>query len=97
MSYRANSNWNEKNEILCLIIFKKLEEAKFPPRKQIEYCRNMSIFANLSPENISAKVCNYKSVAGINKDSNASINTVNIFKKYGQKSIKELEKFVNDL
>ncbi len=91
MSYRITSNWNDKNEILCLIIFKKLEAAKFPKGKQMEYCREMSLSAKLDPTNISAKVGNYKSVAGVNRASNASKNTVEIYKKYGHLLIDELE------
>lgn len=36
---------------------------------------------NLAVGSISAKACNYKSVAGINQDSNASINTIEIYNK----------------
>ena len=58
MSYRKNSEWNEANEIRCLIIFKKLKEEKFPHGKQIEYCRDMSKLTNLGVGSISAKVSN---------------------------------------
>ncbi len=94
MTYRENSSWNEKNEILCLIIYKNLEKANFPRGKQMEYCREMSRTTNLGAGNISAKVSNYKSVAGVNNASNASINTISIFKKYGHLSIKELNNIV---
>ena len=96
MSYRVNSNWNEKNEIRCLIILKKLQEANFPRGKQMEHCREISITANLDPTNISAKVSNFKSVAGINNYSNASANTIEIFKKYGSFSIHELKRIINE-
>jgi len=94
MSYRATSHWNENNEIKCLIIFKKLQASNFPRGKQMEYCREMSRSTNLDPGNISAKVCNYKSVAGVNYASNASVNTVELYKRYGHLSIKELENLV---
>lgn len=91
MSYRHTSEWNEKKEILCLIIFKKLKTENFPRGKQMDYCREISKVTKLSPGNLSAKVSNYKSVAGINKPSNASKNTIEIYKKHGQLSIIELK------
>ena len=91
MSYRMASQWNEKNELRCLIIFKKLLDENFPRGKQMDYCREMSLVTTLDASNISAKVCNYKSVAGINKSSNASINTIEIYRKYNHLSIKDLE------
>lgn len=91
MSYRENSEWNEKNEIRCLIIFKKLEQDNFPRGKQMVYCREMEKITNLDAGNISAKVSNFKSVAGVNKSSNASVNTVEIYKKYKSYPISELE------
>ncbi len=60
----------------------------------MEYCREMSRRTNLDAGNISAKVSNYKSVAGINNASNASVNTVELYNKYGYLSIQELEKLV---
>ncbi len=94
MSYRKNSEWNKQNEIRCLIIFKNLKDENFPRGKQIEYCQNMSKLTNLAANNISAKVGNYKSVAGINKPSNASQNTKKIYEKYKNFTIKELEDLI---
>ncbi len=91
MSYRKNSEWNESNEIRCLIIFKRLKEENFLRGKQMEYCQDMSKSTNLDVGNISAKVSNYKSIAGINKPSNASQNTKEIYEKYKNSTIKELE------
>ncbi len=91
MSYRENSQWNEKNELRCLIIFKKLQAKNFPRGKQMDYCREMEKITKLDAGNISAKVCNYKSVAGINNHSNASTNTIGFFKKYGNLTINEIE------
>lgn len=91
MSYRTASNWNEQNEIRCLIIFKRLQEEGFPRGRQAEYCRELSRITGIPTGSISAKVCNYKSLAGVNADSNASVNTVRIYKDYGQRSVRELE------
>ncbi|MBA56829.1 MAG: hypothetical protein CMK89_20445 [Pseudomonadales bacterium] len=91
MTYKDSSEWNEENEIRCLIIFKKLEAENFPRGKQMEYCREMEKITNLDAGNISAKVSNFKSVAGINNDSNASQNTKDIYAKYKNTSMSELE------
>jgi hypothetical protein len=97
MNYKKGSLWNDENELRCLIIFKKLQAENFPRGKQMEYCREMSMISNLDPGNISAKVSNYKSVAGVNNHSNASINTVKFYKKYSDISIHEIENILNDI
>ena len=94
MSYRKKSEWNEQNEIRCLIIFQRLKEESFPRGRQMEYCQDMSKSTNLNVGNISAKVSNYKSVAGINKPSNASQNTKEIYEEYKNFTIKELEDLI---
>jgi hypothetical protein len=91
MSYRKDSEWNDKNELKCLIIFKKLEKENFPRGGQIFYCREIAQNTKLSVGNISAKVGNFKSIAGINKKSNASKNTKEIYDKYCNYSINEIE------
>ena len=91
MSYRAGSNWSEQNEIRCLIIFRRLQDEGFPRGRLAEYCREMSRSTKIPTGSISAKVCNYKSLAGVNADSNASRNSRKVFEKYGQLSIQELE------
>jgi hypothetical protein len=90
--YRYNSEWNDENELRCLIIFKRLEEKKFPRGMQIEFCREMSRVTKLDVGNISAKVCNYKSVAGVNNESNASTKTIEIYRRYRKLSIPEIQK-----
>ncbi len=95
MTYKTDSEWNEQNEIRCLIIFKRLQAEKFPRGRQAEYCREMARVARLDPTNISAKVSNYKSVAGVNRASNASRNTVELYRKYGQLPIEQLERLVS--
>ena len=92
MSFKDSSNWNEKNEFKAFIIFKKLEALGFPRGKQMEFCREMEKETNLDARNISAKVGNYKSVAGINNNSNASSDTKENYSKYKNYSIEELEK-----
>ncbi len=95
--YRDSSGWNNENEICCLIIFKKLQLKSFPRGKQMEYCREMALSTSLSAENISAKVGNYKSVAGINNHSNASKNTKDLYKKYKDLSSNELENLLKKI
>ena len=94
MAYRKNSLWNDNNEIKCFLIFKMLDKEGFPRGKQNQYCFEMSKVSNLTSGSISAKICNYKSVAGINNSSNASKNTIRIYNKYKNLSIDELEKIV---
>lgn len=94
MSYSENSEWNGKNEIRCMIIFKKLESEGFPRGKQMEYCREMALLSKLDAGNISAKVSNYKSVAGINKPSHASVNTIDLYKRYCDFSIPQLKELI---
>ena len=95
MSYRENSLWNDTNELRCLIIFKKLEAENFPRGNQMNYCRERSKTTGLSPGNISAKISNYKSVAGVNNDSNASVNTIAFYRKYAPLSIQEIQQIVD--
>ncbi len=96
MSYQKGSEWNTENELKSLIIFKKLEQGGFPRGMQKFYCREMAQNTKLSAENISAKVGNFKSVAKINNESNASINTVKIYNEYGHLSINQIEKMLKN-
>lgn len=95
MSYRANSLWNDKTELMAFLIFKKLEADNYPYRKQAEYCREMKEKTGLKAGNISAKVSNYKSVAGINNKSNASKNTHRIYNEYNHLTLKDLSKMID--
>jgi hypothetical protein len=92
--YRYNSEWNDENELRCLVIFKRLEEKEFPRGMQMKLCREMSPVTNLDVGNISAKVCNYKSVAGVNNESNASTKTIEIYRRYRKLSIPEIQKII---
>ncbi len=89
MPYRESSEWNDVNELRCLEVFQKLKEASFPHGMQIALCREMSRVTKLDVGNISAKVSNYKSVAGINNESNASTNTIKLYERFGQLSANE--------
>ncbi|WP_230860993.1 hypothetical protein, partial [Vibrio harveyi] len=97
MSYRDTSLWNDLNELRCLEAFKKLESEGFPRGKQSEYAREISLKSGLEVGNISAKICNYKSVAGINNESNASANTRDFYNKYKSYSISEIHELVKSL
>ena len=94
MSFKETSNWNDKTELKAFLIFKILESIDFPRGKQIELCRQMQQETNLEAGNISAKVSNYKSVAGINNNSNASNDTKEYYLKYKDFSIEELENII---
>lgn len=60
----------------------------------MELCQDMSRVTNLETGNISAKVSNYKSVAGINKPSNASSNTVSLYDRFGSLSATEINNLI---
>jgi len=94
MSFKETSNWNKKTELKAFLIFKRLEEIDFPRGKQMELCRKMEQETNLEAGNISAKVSNYKSVAGINNNSNASNDTKEYYLKYKNLSIEDLEDII---
>ena len=97
MSYNESSEWDEKSEMECLVIFKKLEAEKFPGGKQMEYCQTLSLNTNLDVGNISATVSNYKSVAGVNKHSNASENTKRLYQQYRNLSVTEIEAIIGKM
>ena len=94
MSFKDSSNWNEKNELKAFVIFQKLKKVGFPRGKQMELSREMEKETNLDAGNINAKVSNYKSVAGINNNSNASNDTKETYLKYKDYSIKKLEELI---
>ncbi len=91
MKFRNGSGWSVENEIKCLILFKKLEAENFPRGKQsacsFKFCRA----SKLRFSSITAKISNYKSEAGINRPSKSSSATKELYKKYGNLTIKELE------
>lgn len=97
MNYKDSSDWNDLNELRCLVILKKLIAENFPRNRQMELCREVASKCNLTSGSISAKVCNFKSLEGVNNKSNASNNSKIIYKKYNQLSLVELEKLISKL
>lgn len=94
-NYKANSNWSDVNELKCLQILKQLIEANFPRGLQKQLCRKLSSTTNLKWNSISAKVSNYKSIAGLNSPSNASNNTKYFYELFGNYSSQQLEAVIN--
>lgn len=94
-SYRKGSKWNDLNELRCLLILKQLEAEKFKRNRQAQLCRELSQQSGLSEGTIKAKVGNYKSVAGITNHSNASTNTISIYKKYGNYSVNKINSLIS--
>lgn len=96
MTYKDNSDWNDINEIRCLIILKILILENFPRNRQMELSKELARISKLSKESISAKVSNFKSLAKINNNSNASKNSKLIFEKYNGYTIIELQKMISE-
>lgn len=95
-----DGNGSERNEgmdIQCLIIFKRLYVEDFPRGRQIEYCRKLSQDTKIEADRLSARVSDFKSAAGLNQSSHASMNTVRLYKKYRHTSIRELERMLSRL
>jgi len=85
--YRKNSKWSDLNELRCLLAHKKLEESSFPRNMHTDLAKEISEISEISGINrksVNAKIGNYNSVAGITGHSNASSQTILIYKKYGQ-------------
>lgn len=96
MTYKDNSDWNDINEIRCLIILKILILENFPRNRQMELSKELARTSKLSKESISAKVSNFKSLAKINNNSNASKNSKLVFEKYNGYTIVELQKTISE-
>jgi hypothetical protein len=82
-NYRQGSNWNDANELRCLQVMLKLQEEKFPRGLQAQLCRQLDNNSKLKYPTLSAKVGNYKSVAGYTKPTNASNCTIHFFNLFG--------------
>lgn len=95
MGYRVGSLWNETNEIRCLIAFKKLQAEGFPRGRQMEMSRELSGLTGISAGSLHSKIGNYKSMAGVIGDSNASQGTRDVYRQYGGSSIAELESLLS--
>ena len=95
--YRDSSNWNDKNEMRCLLILKKLEEKDFPRGMQTKLCRETAAIPGigLSEETIQRKVGNFKGEAGVIKPTHSSKATKRIYNKFKNLSIPELEKKID--
>lgn len=92
-SYRKGYNWNDCNEMRCLLILKKCEAENFPKGKQSELCREMANIPNigLSERKIGSRVSDYKKLAEGKKDSHASQNTRRIYNEYKDTPIEQLK------
>lgn len=95
MSYSDQSNWSDNAEIECLIALKLLIEEGFPRGRQSEFSQSISAKYKLDQGSVSAKISNFKSLAGINKASNASENSKRIYKQYSNYSVLELSKLID--
>ena len=69
----------------------------FPRGLQAELCREIARLTGLETGNLSAKLCNYKSIAGDNNDSNASANSQFFYDEFADFSIAQLEKTISIL
>jgi hypothetical protein len=94
MTYHNGSNWNDLTELKCLLIFKKLEFESFPRGSQRKLSLELEGLSNLKFSSITAKVSNYKTVAGVNKSSNFSINTKKIYENFGHLKVVDIEKVI---
>ncbi len=98
MSFKITSSWNEKTELQAYKIFRILLDKNFPRGLQSKLCKELAQETKLlSSGNISAKICNYKSVSGINNPSNSSIDTKRNYEKYKNYSIIELDVIIKNL
>ena len=98
-TYKKGSGWSDVTEMMCLLIFKKLEDEGFPIGRQTKLCKKMAKMSNINliEGTINAKVGNYKSVAGVNNPSHASMDTKRIYKENHKLSIKELTEKIQSL
>ena len=97
MNFKNNSEWNELNELKCLLIFKELKANYFWEDLQKKLVQELSKSSGLSVETINAKVSNYKSIANSNNSSNVSEATKEIYTKYKNYSIRELRDIIYKL
>ena len=104
MAYKDESNWNDINELQCLLIMKKLVRAKenfgdFPHGMQADLCKELAVSLEktdnpLPYKHLTTKVSNYKAVAGYNKRDDTSANTIRLHRQYKEHSVEELERVI---
>ncbi|MDA1379613.1 hypothetical protein PCI56_06660 [Plesiomonas shigelloides subsp. oncorhynchi] len=92
--YRSGSKWNDLNELRCLLAYKNLEELNFPRNMLSELAAEIAAQSGLTVGSVKAKIGNYKSVAGITGHSNASQNTLNMYKNHGHLNSTQLQKLI---
>lgn len=97
MTYKDSSDWNDLNELKCLVILKVLKLENYPRNRQMELCEELARKSKLTKGSISAKVSNFKSLDGINKKSNASKNSKMIYDSYNKFNIEELKNIIIEL
>ena len=92
--YRIGSKWSNLNELKCLLAYRKIEEAGFPRNLATDLAREIAHQSGLSLNSVKAKIGNYKSVAGVTGHSNASQNTLSMFRNYGHLSSAKLKEII---
>jgi len=75
--------WTKDDELQCFLIYKKLENDKFPRGLQQQLCEKLAAINGISVGSLSAKVVNYKSEFKVNNSSNSSKATIDIVEKFG--------------
>lgn len=95
-NYRAGSIWNDELELRCFLIYKKAEAQSFKRGLVTDLCRELAKNQNLDETTLNAKVGNYKSLAGYTKATNASTATKNLFERYKDFSIEQIEELLKD-
>ena len=94
MAFRQGSLWNEQNEIRCLVVMKQLVDEGLPRGRQADYCRELAKVTGLPVHSLSAKVGNFKSLAGLTGPSNWSQNSEAAWKAYGHLSTAEIRRLL---
>jgi len=92
--YRAGSNWSDLNELRCLLAYKQLEEARFPRNMLSELARDIARKSGIPEGSIKAKIGNYKSVAGVTGHSNASQETISMYREHGHLTSAQLKELI---
>lgn len=94
MAFQSGSLWSEPNEIRCLALMKRLQEEGFPRGRQAQLSRELAASTGLPVRSVSAKIGNFKSLAGLIEPSNWSQNSAVIWERYGHLSAAEVQALV---